>query len=369
MSINTVMVIFGGVSTEHLISGRSAYNIIKGLQSAGLRVLPVGITREGEWLLYQGDYELIKEGTWAEQIQLGGKNKEEHRKKMAMPMSVKGWIEAIAGEMPDCIFPAVHGINCEDGALQGLLQLSGIPYVGCHVLASAAGMDKCHSKIVFAKAGIPQCRYVAVRRAELNSDLDAVVKKIETELGYPCFLKPNQGGSSVGTSRASNRSELVDALNYVAGFDRLVLVEEFVDAREIEVAVMGNEKPETAVIGEVATAEDIDYYDYETKYFSDAGASIHLPANLSESQQELIREYAVTAWQALGCNGLSRVDFFLTDNGKIYINEINTMPGFTPISIFPQAFAASGWSIDKLTYRLCELAVEDFAAGQRKELI
>ncbi|NLW10469.1 MAG: D-alanine--D-alanine ligase [Clostridiaceae bacterium] len=362
MSVKTVMVIFGGVSTEHLISGRSAYNVIKGLKGANIEVITVGITRNGEWLPYQGDDEKILEGTWEEAAS-------QKNIMISMPRSVRDWIVALAGKLPDCIFPAVHGINCEDGALQGLLQLSGIPYVGCHVLASAAGMDKCHSKIVFASAGIPQCRHIAVNRSDLKTRRAEIIAMIENELGYPCFLKPNQGGSSVGAKRASNREELESALDYTALFDTIVLVEEFVKAREVEVAVMGNEVPETAVIGEVATADHVDYYDYETKYFSDDGASVILPAPLEPEQESRIRDYAVKAWTALGCRGLSRIDFFLTAAGDIYINEINTMPGFTAISVFPQAFAKSGKPIEQLTSELCELAVAEYDTEKRQELI
>lgn len=365
MSVKTVMVIFGGVSTEHLISGRSAYNVIQGLRAAGIEVITVGITKNGEWLPYKGDDKSILEGTWEEQARAAGLS----RGTTALPLSVREWIVALAGRLPDCIFPAAHGVNCEDGALQGLLQLSGIPYVGCHVLASAAGMDKCHSKIVFAQAGIPQCRHIAVSRSELKDRRIEVIEKIESELGYPCFLKPNQGGSSVGTKRAGDRGELEAALDHTALFDSTVLVEEFIKGREIEVAVMGNEEPETAVIGEVATAGHVDYYDYETKYFSDDGAVVLLPAPLEPETESRIRNYAVEAWRALGCRGLSRVDFFLTAAGDIYINEINTMPGFTAISVFPQAFAKSGKTIGQLTSELCDLAVADFEAGKRQELI
>lgn len=365
MSVATVMVIFGGVSTEHIISGRSAYNVIQGLRGAGIKVLPIAITRSGDWIRFEGEDKSILDGTWEEEVS----TEKMESSNTSFPHSIRAWIEALAGELPDCIFPAVHGINCEDGALQGLLQLSGIPYVGCHVLASAAGMDKCHSKIVFAQAGIPQCRHIAVSRTDLKSRRTEIIDRIEKELGYPCFLKPNQGGSSVGTKRAGNREELDNALNHTSLFDTIVLVEEYIKGREIEVAVMGNEEPEIAVIGEIATAGNVDYYDYETKYFSEDGASVLLPAPLTADQESRVREYAVKAWKNLGCRGLSRIDFFLTETDEIYINEINTMPGFTSISVFPQAFARSGKEIEQLTLELCELAVLDHDAGKRQELI
>lgn len=366
MTLDNVLVIFGGVSTEHLISRRSAYNIIKGLRSSGITVSTVGITTEGAWLRYTGPAEKILDGSWQKDAEAAAAVRET----ASFPLSPEDWLIQLAGSRPDCIFPAVHGINCEDGTLQGLLHLSGIPYTGCGVLASAAGMDKQHSKLVFEQTGIPQCRYKAVSRLEIESDSDSLAKQIKVEIGFPCFLKPNQGGSSVGTMRVDSEDELITALQEVAKYDRIVLVEEFVKAREVEAAVIGNDIPVAAPLGEVITAGSAAYYDYETKYFSDDGARIELPAALTKEQEEKIKTYALQAYSALGCKGYARVDFFLThDDNEIYINEINTLPGFTPISIFPKAMAAAGMEIDRLVVRLCELAVEEHQSGSRQELI
>lgn len=366
MPLRNVLVLFGGVSTEHMVSRRSAYNIIRGLRAAGLEVCTIGITEQGEWLRYEGPDENIADGSWQEQAAKTASNREP----AACPTSPRTWIESICGYLPDVVFPAMHGINCEDGTLQGLLELSRIPYVGCGVLASAAGMDKHHSKVIFAQAGIPQCRYIAASRLEIEQDLTGLTVKVAEQLGFPCFLKPNQGGSSVGTRKVDRLEELAEALKEAAVFDRTVLIEEFIKAREIEAAVIGNESPEIAVLGEISTADHIGYYDYETKYFSEDGARVLLPAPLSPELTNRIKRYAIEAYKALGCRGLSRVDFFLQqENDTIYINEINTLPGFTPISVYPKAMAASGYSIEKLVLRLCELAIDEHGQNQRQERV
>ncbi|MEA4888924.1 MAG: D-alanine--D-alanine ligase family protein [Clostridiaceae bacterium] len=363
----TVMVLFGGVSTEYLISLRSAFNIIGGLREAGFQVVRVGITPKGEWFRYEGPDEAIPEDKWQAIARAAAD--------MPVPAglqvrSPRDLIISLCGCVPDCIFPAVHGINCEDGALQGLLTLTGIPYVGCGVLASAAGMDKLHAKIVFRHARIPQCRFTSVSRADIKRNVEKVADQVAAAVGYPCFLKPNNGGSSVGTCRAADRAGLIAALREVSQYDRNVVIEEFVRAREIEVAVMGNDKPKAALLGEVATSQQVTYYDYEAKYFMPDGAEVIIPAALDDKTSARIRRYALKAYKALGCAGLSRVDFFISrDNGAVYINEINTLPGFTPISLFPKAFAASGVPLAQLVKRLCRLAIQEREATSRRELI
>lgn len=362
----SVMVLFGGVSTEYLISLRSAFNIIKGLREAGFRVLPVGMTPRGEWYRYDGPDEAIPEDHWQDYISEPGAT----TLPQAVIRSPRDFIAAICGSVPDCIFPAVHGINCEDGALQGLLTLSGIPYVGCGVLASAAGMDKMHAKMIFRYARIPQCRFTSATRSEIKRNSAAVADRVAAKVGYPCFLKPSNGGSSVGTCRAADREQLAAALVEVSQYDRTVVIEEFVRAREIEVAVMGNDKPRAAQIGEVATSDQVAYYDYEAKYFMDDGAEVILPAPLDEKKAAKIRRYAIKAYKAMGCAGLARVDFFISrDTGEIFINEVNTLPGFTPISLFPKAFAASDVPLKQLVRKLCRLAIQEHEAQSRKELI
>ena len=368
MAVKKVLVLFGGVSTEHLISLRSAFNIIGGLRRAGFKVQPVGITKTGDWLAYTGPDEAIREGSWEVQAQLDAAG----RPAVAV-RSPRDFLCQFYGEAPDVVFPAVHGINSEDGTLQGLLELSGLPYVGCGVLASAAGMDKLHAKTVFKAARIPQCRYLAVNRADIHRNPQAVASRIAAKIGFPCFLKPSNGGSSVGTRRADDLPALTLALSEVAAFDSVVLVEEFLIAREIEVAVMGNERPKAALIGEVRTSASVAYYDYEAKYFKADGAEVSVPANLPPELAARVRRLALKAYKALGCRGLSRVDFFLTmqddQPDRLFLNEVNTLPGFTPISIFPKAFAASGVPLEDLVKKLCQYAVAEKKARARQELI
>lgn len=366
--MKTVCVLFGGVSTEHLISGRSAYNIITGLKKAKLNTICVGITKNGEFIRYNESLEYVKDGTWEEHLTQTVQTLT--HEKGSIGFSVKDFLVTIIGEAPDVIFPAVHGINCEDGTLQGLLELSNIPYVGCGVLASAAGMDKVHAKRIFGAVKIPQCKYISVKRSDIEKDIEKVILKVENKLGYPCFLKPNNGGSSVGTQSAKNKDELVLALNEVSKYDRIILIEEFVPCREIEAAVMGNKKPKVSVLGEVLTATDIEYYDYKTKYFDADGATVCIPANLSDKVSASITRYAKKAYLALGCSGLSRVDFFIDKrNDKIYINEINTLPGFTPISLFPKAFEKSGVPLEMLLKKLCSYAIEEKRSKTRLEIL
>lgn len=361
----TIMVLFGGVSTEYIVSLRSAYNIIGGLRRAGYRLVRVGIAPNGDWLRFDGPDEDILTDDWQKSARAAAASS------LAMPVrSPRDFLVSLCGCLPDCIFPAVHGINCEDGALQGLLTLAGIPYVGCGILASAAGMDKLHAKTIFRQARIPQCRYTSARRDEIARQPESVADRVAAAVGYPCFLKPSNGGSSVGTCRAADRAELIAGLQEVCKYDRNVVIEEYVRAREIEVAILGNDRPRAAVVGEVATSEQVEYYDYQAKYFMSDGAAVIVPAQLDPATAARVRRLAVKAYKALGCAGLSRVDFFLTrDDNRLLINEINTLPGFTPISIFPQAFAMSGIPLDKLVSRLCRLAIEENKATARQELI
>ncbi len=361
----TVLVIFGGVSTEHIVSLRSAFNIIGGLRQSGFKVIRVGIAPDGDWLRFDGADDDILSNTWQAAARVAAS---------AAPTqpvrSPRDLIATLCGCIPDCIFPAVHGINCEDGALQGFLTLTGIPYVGCGILASAAGMDKLHAKTIFKQARLPQCKYTSALREDIQRDAGKVADKVAKVVGYPCFLKPNNGGSSVGTCRATNRDALIQALVEVSTYDRVVVIEEFVKAREIEVAILGNERPRAALVGEVATSEQVDYYDYEAKYFMSDGAAVIVPTVLDAAMAARVRRLAIKAYKAMGCAGLSRVDFFLTrDSERLMINEINTLPGFTPISIFPKAFAASGIPLPELVKKLCQLAIAGARANARKELI
>ncbi len=359
-----ILVLFGGVSTEHLISCRSAYNIITGLRKAGFRVIRTGITKDGRWGRFDGPDEDILNMKWEEKLVFSSCSD-------GGPLSVKDFLVAAAGGIqPDVVFPAVHGINCEDGALQGFLELCGLPYVGSGVLASAILMDKLCAKRVFSRARIPQCKFTSATRTEIQKDIHAVAREVAEAVGLPCFLKPSNGGSSVGTMKANTLPELVLALREVSLYDCTVLIEEYVHAREIEVAVMGNEKPLASVAGEIATDDSVPFYDYQTKYFSASGASVYLPAQIDEDLMKRVRRLAVKAYKISGAKGLSRVDFFLDKvNGALYLNEINTLPGFTAISLFPKAWEASGVPLDKLMNRLVKYACAEYESKKRVESI
>jgi D-alanine-D-alanine ligase len=365
---NTVLVLFGGVSTEYIVSLRSAFNIIGGLREAGFRVIRVGITPQGDWLRFEGEDQEILQDTW--QADARSLTQDILSGQAEPVLSPRQFLLRLCGCVPDCVFPAVHGINCEDGALQGLLQLAGFPFVGCKVLASAACMDKQHSKKIFRVARIPQVKSIGLSRSDIAKDPQSAANRAIQAVGLPCFLKPNNGGSSVGTCRVGEAEGLPAALQRVSEFDQTVIVEEFVKAREIEVAVMGNERPRAAVVGEVATSSQVDYYDYQAKYFMADGAQVIVPADLPAKTAARVRRLAIKAYKALSCSGLARVDFFLTrDGGRLLINEVNSLPGFTPISIFPKAFAAAGIALPQLLRRLCQLAIAEHAAAARQELL
>ena len=250
----------------------------------------------------------------------------------------------------------MHGENCEDGAIQGLLKLAGIPYVGPHVAASAVSMDKTLTKLVVDQAGVPQAAWHLVRKHEVKNHMDHVIAALEAKFQYPMFVKPAGTGSSVGVSKAANREALDKALHDAAKFDEKILVEEFINGREIEVAVMGNSSPVASCCGEIDSGAE--FYDYEAKYVTDTSTA-YVPARISEEVEEQVRELAVQVYSAIGCQGLSRVDFFVTyEDNRIVFNEINTLPGFTSISMYPKLFDASGIPYSQLIDELLNLALE-----------
>ena len=256
----------------------------------------------------------------------------------------------------DVCFPVLHGENGEDGAMQGLLKLAGIPCVGPNVAASAVAMDKTLTKLVADNASIPQADWLLVRAAELKDHMDHVVEKLESKFAYPMFVKPAGTGSSVGVSKAGDRNSLCKALIEAGRYDDKILVEEFIHGREVEVAVMGNSSPVASICGEIDSGAE--FYDYDAKYLTDTSVA-YIPARISEETAELVREAAIKVYQAIGCQGLSRVDFFVTYEGeRIVFNEINTLPGFTSISMYPKLFAASGIPYTQLIDMLLDLAQE-----------
>ena len=266
--------------------------------------------------------------------------------------------EGVTQQKIDVVFPVLHGENGEDGAMQGLLQMAGIPYVGPHVSASAVAMDKTLTKLVVDKAGVPQAAWELVLASRLGKHMDAIVKTLEQRFTYPMFIKPAGTGSSVGVSKATDRAALEKALVDAGRFDEKILVEEFIHGREIEVAVMGNEDPVASVCGEIDSGAD--FYDYDAKYVTDTSTA-YIPARIPEEVQEQIRKEAVKVYKAIGCRGLSRVDFFATyAENRVVFNEINTLPGFTSISMYPKLFGASGIPYSQLIDLLLQLAQEAY---------
>ena len=349
----SVCILFGGISPEHDVSLRSAESVLNNIDHSKYNVIPLGITREGDWIIFGGDdYSELPAGTWM--------NNPKNNRGAISPVRGQGLLrfedDCVVRERLDVVFPVMHGENCEDGALQGLLQLAGIPYVGPHVAASAVSMDKTLTKLVVDQAGVPQAAWHLVRKNEVKVHMDHVIAALEAKFRYPMFVKPAGTGSSVGVSKAANRDALDKALHEAAKFDEKILVEEFINGREIEVAVMGNSSPVASCCGEIDSGAE--FYDYEAKYVTDTSTA-YIPARISEEVEEQVRELAVQVYRAIGCQGLSRVDFFVTyEDNRIVFNEINTLPGFTSISMYPKLFAASGIPYAQLIDQLLELAME-----------
>ena len=349
----SICVLFGGISPEHEVSLRSAESVLNQIDKEKYQVLPVGITREGDWIFYGGeDYAELPDGRWLECPM--------NRKAAISPVRGQGLLifdgDRVTCRKVDAVFPVLHGENGEDGAMQGLLQMAGIPFVGPHVAASAVAMDKTLTKLVADNAGVPQAAWLLVRRYDMEHGMDTVLDKLEKRFCYPMFVKPAGTGSSVGVSKAAGREQLREALLAAGKFDDKVLVEEFIHGREIEVAVMGNRSPVASICGEIDSGAD--FYDYDAKYVTDTSTA-YIPARINEDVAEQVRDAAVKIYKAIGCQGLSRVDFFVTYEGsKVGFNEINTLPGFTSISMYPKLFAASGIPYTQLIDELIRLAME-----------
>ena len=349
----SVCILFGGMSPEHAVSLRSAESVLNNIDKEKYNVFPVGITREGDWILFGGrDYSMLPAGTWM--------THPHNRRAAISPIRGQGLLcfegDCVVRERIDVVFPVLHGENGEDGAMQGLLKLAGIPYVGPHVSASAVAMDKTLTKLVADHAGVVQAAWALVRRGDLENHSQTILDRLESRFPYPMFVKPAGTGSSVGVSKATDRASLAKALKDAAAFDEKVLVEEFIHGREVEVAVMGNDNPVASICGEIDSGAD--FYDYDAKYITDTSTA-YIPARIPEDVQEQVREAAVKVYSAIGCQGLSRVDFFVTfDDNRVVFNEINTLPGFTSISMYPKLFAASGIPYTRLIDELLELAQE-----------
>lgn len=362
-----VGVLFGGQSGEHEVSLVSARAVMEGLDPEKYEVVPIGITKQGRWLAggdplaaleAMADPKLLPGGPPAPAAPPQGQQAVCEVPSPATLMPVAGG-QPPAAQIPplDVVFPVLHGPMGEDGTVQGLLELAGVPYVGCGVLASAVGMDKAMMKAAFAAAGLPVLPWLLVRRADLApSRVAQVVEQIEAHMRYPVFVKPANLGSSVGITKAVDRQMLHAGLDLAAQYDRRIIVEQGIDAREIEISVLGNDEVEASVPGEVVPSNE--WYDYEAKYL--AGASrIVIPAPIGPALAEQVRAMAIRAFKAIDGAGLARVDFLLDRQTEtLYLNEVNTMPGFTPISMYAKMWQASGLSYRALLDRLIELAFE-----------
>lgn len=348
--------VYGGKSAEHKVSMQTAMAVIKALDLNKFDIFPIYITMEGQWIKGRqlfAPVENVKELEFSSQDDIA-----------AGKLSPGLFQVENDGKSQnlDVIFPLLHGPNGEDGTVQGLLELLNLPYVGNGVLASSAGMDKVIMKNIFAQAGLAQVNYIWFIRNEWEKQPEAAYLKIEEQIGYPCFVKPANLGSSVGISKCSSRDELERAFEEAFQFDRKIIIEQGVTAREIEVAVLGNDEPECSVAGEIIPKTA--FYDYKAKY-EDGDTALIIPAEISDGQYMLMKEMAIKAFKALDCSGLVRADFFLTADGNLVINEVNTMPGFTPVSMFPLLWKQSGLEYPKLIERLAHLAIERYTEKQQ----
>jgi len=333
-------IIFGGKSTEHKVSRTSATSVLKNIIAEKYDISIIGITQEGVWYEYKGNYDLIETGEWERDTQNlipNGQNK-------------------LFNKEIDVAFPVMHGLFGEDGTIQGMLKLFGIPCVAPGVMSSAICMDKVYTKYILEKFNIKQAEYVVVNAHEYKESKEPFIDQIEKKLNYPAFVKPSNSGSSVGITKAHDREELVAGLENAMKYDRKILVEKTINAREVEVAVLGNDYPEAAVPGEIMPSKE--FYDYEAKYI-DPESRLIIPAAYSEEKLEEIRTLAVSIYRILDCAGMSRVDFLVDkDTDEVYLNEVNTIPGFTKISMYPKLWQASGKPFPELIDDLIDLAIE-----------
>lgn len=359
-----VGVIFGGKSAEHEVSLMSATSIINAIDKEKYNIVPIGITKEGSWMLYSGPIEQIENGEWEGISNKLLRDKPKENVFSIIPVGKKeSELQQVVptglASKIDVVFPALHGPYGEDGTIQGLLEMADIPYVGAGVLASSLCMDKVYSKKLFELEGLNVVEYVVVLRNKLKSHINEYIASIEERFEYPIFIKPANLGSSVGITKAHDRDELMKGLNEAAKYDRKILVERSIACREIECAVLGNDNPMASVVGEIVPSHE--FYDYEAKYFDDGKSKLIIPADIPKNKSDEVRQMAVTAYAALECTGLSRVDFFLEEEtNKIYINEINTMPGFTKYSMYPLLWQETGLPYNELIEKLIELALERY---------
>lgn len=353
MSKSNIAVIFGGCSSEHEVSRLSATSVINNIPKDKYEITLLGITKGGRWYLYTGPVEDIANGDWEH-------NSANRSAFLSPDKGVGGVVVNGANGFEtihiDAVFPVLHGKNGEDGTIQGIFQLSGIPFVGCGTLASAVCMDKAVTHTLLAAVDIPQAHYLWFYADNYKTGTDKIKRKIQARLGYPIFVKPANAGSSVGVSKVHCEEELDAAVAKAAHEDSKIVVEENIDGQEVECAVLGNAHPDASVVGEIAPSAD--FYDYDDKY-TNGTSQLYIPAHLSEETSEKIRLTAKRAYCLLGCSGLARVDFFVRkSDGAVILNELNTLPGFTAISMYPKLWDACGVSYPELLDKLIQLAFE-----------
>ncbi|HZQ06862.1 MAG TPA: D-alanine--D-alanine ligase [Anaerolineae bacterium] len=362
-----VGLIFGGKSGEHEVSLASAYSVLRALDPNKYDAVLIGVTKEGRWLTGGNPLKQLVNGTQSPLLKAvnganGNPNLTAMVSQSAAAISSSNALDGVV----DVVFPLIHGPNGEDGTIQGLLELADLPYVGANVAASAVGMDKGLMKALFRAANLPIVEYLIIPRNKWERTPEETISEIEATIGYPCFVKPANLGSSVGVSKAHNWDELTQALATAAMYDRKIMVERAVEGREIECSVLGNDIPLASLPGEVIPNRE--FYDYDAKY-ADENTRLIVPADLTTEQTEMVQDLAVRAFQAIDCSGMARVDFFIDKrDDRILLNEINTIPGFTSVSMYPRMWEASGLSYSQLIDRLIQLALERSTDKKRNKV-
>lgn len=351
--LKNVLVMFGGASSEHFVSCISASYVLDNIPKDKYNVYSIGITLDGRWYLFEGDTKDLPNDKWLESGKITKAVLSPDREDSGLLVFRETGVEKIR---IDAVFPVLHGKNGEDGTMQGLLEISGIPYVGCDHLSSACCMDKAVTNTLADCANIAQAKWLSIIEEDYKKEKDGFISKAEEYLHFPIFVKPANAGSSVGVTKANDKASLEKAMEIAFKEDRKVVLEEFIDGYEVECAVLGNSDPEPMVVGQIKPANE--FYDYEAKY-ENGNSELYIPAHIPEDKQNEVRKAAVKAYKALGCSGLSRVDFFVTkEDSRVMFNEINTIPGFTSISMYPKLCEKSGIPYSELIDRLFVLARE-----------
>jgi D-alanine-D-alanine ligase len=370
-----VGLIFGGKTGEHEVSLASAQSVLRALDKEKYDAVLIGITREGQWLTGGNPLKQLASVSQSPLLKAFNNAGSDATKNGTAAMVLQDAVAYSAtaitttnalNESVDVVFPLIHGPNGEDGTIQGLLELADLPYVGANVAASAVGMDKGLMKSIFRNAGLPVGEYLVVMRHRWEHDPEETIHDIETIIKYPCFVKPANLGSSVGVSKAHNWDELTQALTTAAQYDRKIIVERAIEGRELECSVLGNDTPLASLPGEVVPSRE--FYDYDAKY-ADETTRLIIPADLTSDQVRTVQELAVRAFQAIDCSGMARVDFFMEKrDGRVILNEINTIPGFTNVSMYTKMWEASGVTYTQLIDRLIQLALERHADKKRNKV-